>query len=60
MGVAESAQLQAQRAWLLSPWGHAGMEAAGFGSSAVMLLFFAIAGGALGARLLARTRRPEV
>jgi hypothetical protein len=60
MGVADAAQLQAQKAWMLSPWGHAGIEAFGFASGAVFLLFFAVAGGALGARMLARTRRPEV
>jgi hypothetical protein len=45
---------------MLSPEGHAGIEAFGFAANAFFLLFFAAAGGALGARLLARSRQPEV
>jgi hypothetical protein len=45
---------------MLSPEGHAGMETFRFIVGAVFLLFFAVAGGALGARWLARTRKPEV
>jgi hypothetical protein len=64
MGSADAAQMQAARAQIqalmLSPWGHAGFVAFGFIFNAAFLLFFAAAGGALGARLLARTRRPEV
>ncbi len=60
MGVGDAAQAQAQKAWMLSPEGHAGIEAFGFASNALFLLFFAAAGGALGARLLARSRRPEI
>jgi len=45
---------------MLSPWGHAGIEAFGYAGNSFFLLFFAVAGGALGARMLARTRRPEV
>jgi hypothetical protein len=60
MGQSDAAQLQAQKAWMLSPWGHAGIEAFSFASSAVFLILFAVAGGALGARLTARSRRPEV
>lgn len=60
----DNAQAQALRtemqAWMLSPWGHAGLEAFGFAFNAVFLLFFAAGGGALGARVLARMRRPEV
>lgn len=63
MAQADAAQAQAARAqfqaWMLSPEGHAGMEAFRFAANAAFLLFFAVAGGALGARLLARTRRPE-
>jgi len=44
----------------LSPEGHAGWEALSFASNSVFLLFFAMAGGALGARVSARSRRPEV
>ena len=47
------------RAWLLSPQGHAGWEALLFATSSVFLLLFAIAGGALGARFQARARRPQ-
>jgi hypothetical protein len=63
-GTGDAAQAQAVRAqveaFMLSPEGHAGMEAFGFACNAVFLLFFAIGGGALGARMLARSRRPEV
>jgi hypothetical protein len=64
MEAADAAQAQPQWAqlqtWLISPEGHAGMWAWGFAFNSAFLLFFAIAGGALGARILARTRRPEV
>jgi hypothetical protein len=48
------------QSWLSSPEGHAGIWAWGFAFNSALLLFFAVAGGALGARILARTRRPEV
>jgi hypothetical protein len=60
MGWADVAQMQVQRAWMLSPEGHAGIETFGFIGNSVFLLFFAVAGGAMGARWLARSRRPEV
>jgi hypothetical protein len=64
MGPADAAQSQTTKAqiqaWMLSPEGHAGIEAFSFIGNAVFLLLFAVAGGALEARLLARTRRPEV
>jgi len=64
MTPADAAQAQAMRAqfqaWMLSPEGHAGMEAMRLAANAAFLLFFAVAGGALGARVMARTRRPEV
>lgn len=60
MGLGDAAQMQAQKAWMLSPEGHAGFETFGFIFNAAFLLLFAVAGGALGARLMARTRRPEV
>lgn len=47
-------------AWMLSPWGQAGIEAFGIAFNSVFLLFFAASGGALGARLMARRRRPEI
>jgi hypothetical protein len=60
MGVLDASRLQAQKALMLSPEGHAGIEAFGMASNAFFLLLFAAAGGAMGARLLARSRRPEV
>jgi hypothetical protein len=63
-GDSGDAQAQAIRgqvqAFMLSPEGHAGMEAVGFACNAIFLIFFAIGGGALGARMLARSRKPEV
>jgi len=59
MGVADAAQLQAQKGLMLSPEGHAGIEAFGMATNSLFLLLFASAGGAMGARLLARSRRPE-
>lgn len=64
MNAADAAQAQAARAqfqaWMLSPEGHAGMEAFRMATSSLFLLCFAAAGGALGARLMARSRRPEI
>lgn len=64
MGQADAAEMEAARVqiqgYMISPEGHAGWEAISFASNSVFLLFFAVAGGALGARVLARTRRPEV
>jgi RNA polymerase subunit RPABC4/transcription elongation factor Spt4 len=60
MGVADKAQEQAQKAWMMSPAGHAGIETFGFLSNALFLLFFAAGGGALGARVLARSRRSGI
>ncbi|MGA3080212.1 MAG: hypothetical protein ABSD44_02385 [Terracidiphilus sp.] len=64
MAAADAAQLQSNQAaihaWMLSPEGHAGFETFGFILNAAFLILFAIAGGAMGARLLARTRRPEI
>ena len=48
------------RTWMLSPWGHAGMWTLAFAINSVFLLFFAAGGGALGARLSSRLRRPEI
>jgi hypothetical protein len=48
------------QAWMQSPWGHAGIEAFGYAFNALFLLFFAVGGGALGARMMARVRRPQV
>lgn len=59
MGVLDMAQLQAQKKLMLSPEGHAGIEVFGMVSNVLFLLVFAAGGGAMGARLLARMRRPE-
>jgi hypothetical protein len=59
MGV-DAQTIVLAKSWLLSPEGRAGWV---FGAMLLFvagLLAFAVAGGALGARLLARTRRPEV
>lgn len=60
MGQADAKQAEALRAgvqaWMVSPWGHAGIQAFGMAGNALFLLLFATAGGALGAYLLARTR----
>jgi hypothetical protein len=64
MGQADGAQMQAEfapvLAWMRSQTGHAGMWAMLLALNSVFLLFFAVAGGALGARLLAPARTPEV
>ena len=60
MGLSDNAQMQLQRAFMLSPEGHAGFETFGLIFNSVFLLLFAIGGGALGARMLVRSRRPEV
>jgi hypothetical protein len=60
MGLGDAAQLQAQKAWMLTPWGQAGGITFNLIISALFLILFAVTGGALGARLMARTRRPEV
>jgi hypothetical protein len=57
--VAQAQTAKAQ-ALLLSPEGHAGWAAFGFACDAAFLLFFAVAGGALGARIMAQMRRPQV
>jgi hypothetical protein len=59
--AAQAQTLRAEvQAWMLSPWGHAGIEVFSLSFNAVFLLFFAVGGGALGARLLARARRPQL
>lgn len=64
MAGPDAAQAEAARnqvyAFMLSPEGHAGIEAFGFAANSLMLLFFAAGGGALGSRLMARTRKPEI
>jgi hypothetical protein len=64
MGQADAAQAQAvfgsMQTWMQSPEGHAGMWAGSIAVSSLFFLLFAIGGGALGARMQARSRRPEV
>lgn len=61
MTTPEMAQMQTAKAqgWMLSPGGHAGWAAFGLSCESLFLLFFAVAGGALGARMLGRGKRPE-
>jgi len=55
----DAAQLNAQKSWMLSPEGHAGFQTMGLLWDCGLLVLFAVAGGALGARMLARRPRPE-
>jgi hypothetical protein len=59
MGV-DTSTIAVTRAWLLAPEGRAGSMLSAILFLGAGLLFFAIGGGALGARLLARSRRPEI
>jgi len=59
MGV-DASTMAVTRAWLMAPEGRAGSMLSATLFLAVGLLFFAVGGGALGARLLARSRRPEI
>jgi hypothetical protein len=64
MAPADAAQSQGiyakMQALILSPEGHAGMWAASLVVVSCFLLIFAVAGGALGARMLGRSRQPEI
>jgi hypothetical protein len=60
MGFSDAAQMQAQKVLMLSPEGHAGFATFSIIFNAAFLLLFAASGGALGARLMNRTRQPEV
>lgn len=57
---ADAHSIALAKAWLLSPEGRAGMILLGVMALCFALLFFAAAGGALGARMTVRTRRPEI
>ncbi|MFP5209513.1 MAG: sulfite exporter TauE/SafE family protein [Acidobacteriota bacterium] len=59
MGI-DSHTVELTKSWLLSPEGRAGWVLGAMAFLGIVLLLFAVVGGALGARLLARTRRPEV
>jgi hypothetical protein len=62
-GPSDAAQMQAawsqMEAWMLSPWGRAGVFALWLAIYSFSQLFFAVGGGALGARLVARMKRPK-
>lgn len=64
MSGPDAAQVQASlahvQAWLASPEGHAGIWALSIGVNCAFLVLFAVGGGALGARIQGRKRRPEV
>jgi len=64
MAAADLARTQANQSGfytlMLTPEGHAGSALFSLASYAAFLLIFAAAGGALGARLLARVSKPEV
>lgn len=64
MSSADAAQVQGglarMQAWFMSPEGHAGIWTLSLISNCLFLVLFAVGGGALGARLLARRRRPEI
>jgi hypothetical protein len=57
---ANAGQAEAQRRWMLSPEGHAGFQTLGLAWYCFLLILFAVAGGAISARILARRRRPEI
>ena len=64
MQPGDQAEMQAlrtqQEAWMLSPEGHAGMIAGNFAWGSFFLAIFAMLGGAVGARMQVRRRRPEI
>jgi len=53
-------EMRAWYSWTQSPWGHAGLAVLSLAFNSIFFLFFAAGGGALGARVLARTRRQEL
>jgi hypothetical protein len=60
MTAAQAAQsTQLSRTWMLSAEGQAGIALSTFLGGAAFLIFFAVIGGALGARLVAQPRRPS-
>ncbi|HEY1254188.1 MAG TPA: hypothetical protein VGF01_05365 [Terracidiphilus sp.] len=60
MGFSDAAQLQSQKAFMLSPEGHAGFTAISLVFNWLFLTLFAVVGGALGARMMGRSRQPEI
>ncbi len=59
MGLQDHGQLVVQKNLMLAPEGHAGWIAFNIAAREVFLVMCAAAGGAMGARLLARSRRPQ-
>ena len=59
LGVPDQGQYQLQKNLMLSPEGHAAYETLNIASNDAFLILFAAAGGAMGARILARSRRPQ-
>jgi hypothetical protein len=55
-----AAQAEAQRRWMLSPEGQAGFQTVGLAWYCSLLTLFAVAGGAISARVVSRRRRPEI
>jgi hypothetical protein len=55
----DAAQWNAERALMLSPEGHAGFVVMGLAWYSMLLVLVSMAGGAIGARILARRRRPQ-
>jgi len=55
-----ASQAEAQRKWMLSAEGRAGFQTVGLAWYCFLLTLFAVAGGAIGARMLGRRRRPEI
>jgi hypothetical protein len=63
MGASDSeiqAGMTPQRSLMLSPEGHAGFQTMGLAWGCALMVLFAVAGGALGARTLGKSRRPEI
>jgi hypothetical protein len=64
MSATDAAQLQATfgqiQAWLTSPEGHAAIWTFSIAFNCAFLVLFAVAGGALGARMLAHRRQTEI
>ena len=60
MGVPDQGQSAAQKVLMLSPEGHAAYATLNIAGNDAFLVIFAVVGGAVGARFLARSRRPQV
>ncbi|HEY2858148.1 MAG TPA: hypothetical protein VGJ21_07010 [Terracidiphilus sp.] len=59
MGLYDAAQAELQRRFEMTPEGHATVVLFGVAIMTTILLLFSVAGGALGARMIARSRRPR-